>query len=96
MPGHVAGRSFLLLAVDVGARIRRILQDGQDLAAAGHCPDHVMRRRPAQGTRWQQQVVLVEIAHDGFGRFQVRERVEDQAELRLNFFVGMQEHVARP
>src|SRR5262249_19101181 len=66
-------------AIDVGARVRGIVQDGQDPIMGERFPDQVAMSSPTPKPSGTTEVVLGEVLDDGQGRGRLLEEIEDQA-----------------
>lgn len=84
-PGHGAGA-----AVDEGARVGGVLEDGEDGRDRRPPPDQIARAVPSG----EQQFLVVEATYDLAGRLDPEEGGEDQRQAGLDFLIGVLEHAA--
>ena len=86
--GGIGPRDGPRAAVDEGAGIGGVLEDGQDGRGGRPPPDQVAEAVPPG----QQQLAVVEQLHDPARRLDPEEGGEDQIEPALDLLVGMLEH----
>src|SRR5512143_1051159 len=90
-----AGRIHSAAAIDIGSSIGGILKNGANAPAIRLPPDHLVGSRPDERANRQQQAVPAQGSHAGPCALQVAEFAEDEAETRLNLFLGAQDDVTR-
>src|SRR5690242_1646538 len=96
-PGLLTGQALaagLGAAIDVGARVGGIVQDGQDPIMAEGFPDQVALSSTTPKPGGTTEVVLGEVRDDGQGRGRLLEEVEDQAQGVPDLFVGVEDDPA--
>src|SRR5215468_12697285 len=77
------------MAIHVGARVGRVLENTAHVACVRRNPDGVVRRGASEQADRDLQSFAIEIAHDGSGAPQLAELVKDQPQTRLYFLVRM-------
>src|SRR5512138_2322103 len=77
-------------AVDVGARVPGVVQDGQDPAVTQGAPGQFAVADPAPEPGGAAEVMVGEVLDDGQGRTRVLEKVEDQPDRMPDLFVGVE------
>jgi hypothetical protein len=77
-------------AVDKGARVPGVMQDGQGPAVAQGAPGPLTVAGPAPEPGGAAEVMVGEVLDDGEGRTRLLERVEDRPDRMPDLFVGVE------